>query len=273
MSPRGEEEEDNSSIIHALTCPITLELFVDPVVACDGYTYERTAITEWIKNNNETSPMTRQTIKIKGLKPNFIVKQLADQYRLLAKETIEKPLSIFSAGGTLLTDEQKLDINRLFTKPKRWSLIYKASRDGFSASDFHRLCDDQGTTLTLIQTRHRFQTKKHDTIFGGYTTIPWSSRNGFYIDSESFIFLFSNNKLTRFNLHCPDEIAVSHSPNCGPIFGIDDIHICDRAYEHHSSFSKFPCSFKDTNGQGRRTFSAWTHFLVNEIEIYGLLIV
>lgn len=33
----------------------------DPVVAMDGNTYERSAITEWFRRNN-TSPMTNQAI-------------------------------------------------------------------------------------------------------------------------------------------------------------------------------------------------------------------
>ena len=40
-----------------LLCPITLEIFRDPVVASDGHTYERKAIEEWIQKNG-TSPIT-----------------------------------------------------------------------------------------------------------------------------------------------------------------------------------------------------------------------
>jgi hypothetical protein len=76
----ASEKENDTFILNALTCPITLELFVDPVLADDGHTYERSAIVEWIKYHNGTSPMTRQRIKIKELKTNRIIKQLADQY-------------------------------------------------------------------------------------------------------------------------------------------------------------------------------------------------
>ena len=31
------------------TCPITYGIFVDPVIASDGNTYERTAITHWLQ--------------------------------------------------------------------------------------------------------------------------------------------------------------------------------------------------------------------------------
>jgi Mg-chelatase subunit ChlD len=40
-------------------CPITQVTMTDPVIAQDGHTYERSAIKEWLKNNDK-SPMTRE---------------------------------------------------------------------------------------------------------------------------------------------------------------------------------------------------------------------
>ncbi|UJR13700.1 hypothetical protein I4U23_000711 [Adineta vaga] len=266
----SSKDQLNSFVINTLTCPITLELFVDPVVADDGYTYERTAITEWIKNHHETSPMTRQTIRLKDLKTNRIVKQLADQYRSSLTSTMSKDLSIFLGNGTLLTKQQQVLFSSLFSKPKKWLLIYKATRDGFGSGDFHRLCNNRGATLTLIQTRNRLSMKKRHTIFGGYTTIPWSSRYGFYRDSQAFLFLLNQHQLTRFNIRSNDEIAVSHNLISGPIFGFDDIHVCHRSNENNFSHSKFPNCYEDSdaNGLGKKTFSKAKHFLINEIEVY-----
>lgn len=39
-------------------CPITHELMRDPVIAADGYSYEREAIQFWFDSGNDTSPMT-----------------------------------------------------------------------------------------------------------------------------------------------------------------------------------------------------------------------
>ncbi|CAF1398845.1 unnamed protein product [Rotaria sp. Silwood1] len=52
-----------------LQCPITKELFRDPVLASDGHTYERLAIEQWIRSNG-TSPLTRQPLFIEQLYPN-----------------------------------------------------------------------------------------------------------------------------------------------------------------------------------------------------------
>lgn len=54
-------------------CPITHEFMEDPVIAQDGHTYERHAITEWLRNNR-SSPMTRQRISVNRLKPDLIQK-------------------------------------------------------------------------------------------------------------------------------------------------------------------------------------------------------
>tara|TARA_B100000427_G_C15504260_1_gene593246 strand:+ start:103 stop:684 length:582 start_codon:yes stop_codon:yes gene_type:complete len=64
---------DNSS----LECPITFEIFYDPVIAEDGHTYEKWAILKWFEENN-TSPKTNQIIG-KCLIPNIALKILIDQ--------------------------------------------------------------------------------------------------------------------------------------------------------------------------------------------------
>ena len=72
QSPIMFSEED-------ITCPITHEIFIDPVILeGDGYTYERTAIERWL-GSNSTSPSTGAAIKRNGLIPNYLVRQLADR--------------------------------------------------------------------------------------------------------------------------------------------------------------------------------------------------
>ena len=64
-----------------LTCPITMELFVDPVFcAGDGHTYERTAILRHLESNT-TSPVTRQELESTNIYPNFHARMLADLLR------------------------------------------------------------------------------------------------------------------------------------------------------------------------------------------------
>uniref|UniRef100_A0A8C5PR84 WD repeat, SAM and U-box domain-containing protein 1 n=1 Tax=Leptobrachium leishanense TaxID=445787 RepID=A0A8C5PR84_9ANUR len=54
-------------------CPITCEVMKDPVIASDGYSYERTAIESWI-SAKRTSPMTNLPLENLLLTPNRTLK-------------------------------------------------------------------------------------------------------------------------------------------------------------------------------------------------------
>merc|ERR1712072_1239838 len=60
-----------------LICPITLQRFVDPVVACDGFAYERNAIQQWFDNNRRFSPMTNELLNDRTLIPCRRMKTIA----------------------------------------------------------------------------------------------------------------------------------------------------------------------------------------------------
>ena len=62
-----------------LRCPITNEIFLDPVIASDKQTYERQALINWLKRN-KTSPKTRAEMDYEGIIDNFTVKQMVEEY-------------------------------------------------------------------------------------------------------------------------------------------------------------------------------------------------
>ncbi len=56
-------------------CPITHEVFIDPVTTCDGQTYERDAITEWFaRTQPPRSPLTNLELPSTVLAPNTALK-------------------------------------------------------------------------------------------------------------------------------------------------------------------------------------------------------
>ena len=67
----------------SLICPITQEVFHDPVIAEDGRLYERAAITRWI-NEHGTSPFTRQVLNVNHLQPDDEMRKRAGQRRRLS---------------------------------------------------------------------------------------------------------------------------------------------------------------------------------------------
>ena len=50
----------------------------------------------------------------------------------------------------------------------RFVLLYRASRDGWAASNFHACCDNKGPTVTVV--------KSGESIFGGFTEQSWDSK-------------------------------------------------------------------------------------------------
>ena len=61
-----------------LTCSITCERFVDPVLAPDGHTYERAAIEQWLRGS-DMSPMTGQTMPEGELRTAYVIRSLLQQ--------------------------------------------------------------------------------------------------------------------------------------------------------------------------------------------------
>lgn len=62
-----------------LLCPITGELFIDPVVAADGHSYERVAFARWM-NERQVSPLTNLPLKSTNVVPNTALKKLVEAF-------------------------------------------------------------------------------------------------------------------------------------------------------------------------------------------------
>ncbi|CAG5130899.1 unnamed protein product, partial [Candidula unifasciata] len=60
-------------------CPITHELMQDPVMASDGYTYDRHAIVSWIARENR-SPMTNVLLTSTEVTPNRTLKMMMQKF-------------------------------------------------------------------------------------------------------------------------------------------------------------------------------------------------
>ena len=62
-----------------IVCPITDEIMQDPVMAADGHTYERRAITEWLAHHT-TSPITNLALDHTNLMPNHLARSLVQRF-------------------------------------------------------------------------------------------------------------------------------------------------------------------------------------------------
>ena len=71
-----------------------------------------------------------------------------------------------------------------------FTLLYRASRDGFEADMFHELCDEKGPTLSIIEAENGYK-------FGGFTRLTWEGNPEEYVfykinDDSAFIFSLTN---------------------------------------------------------------------------------
>jgi hypothetical protein len=81
-------------------CPITQEPMLEPVVASDGYTYEKNAITKWM-SIKETSPITSNRFDSLTLFPNYVI--MSRNKELLSQPTKRKRTARPTAAAATTT--------------------------------------------------------------------------------------------------------------------------------------------------------------------------
>ena len=162
-----------------------------------------------------------------------------------------------------------------FEREKKWKLIYRATRDGFSADDFHLRCDGIEKTLTLVKA-------STGNIFGGYAEEAWDSDNTWVDDSESFIFSLCNNEIDSFKAEISgrSKPAIGCIPSIGPRFG-NDICIASNSNVNEESYSNFGHSYhacpliirnnryKPGTKKARSLLAGSYHFMTSEIEVFA----
>jgi len=162
---------------------------------------------------------------------------------------------------------------------KKWSLLYRGTKDGFNARDFHKKCDGKYSTLTIIKA------KSSSYIFGGYSEAEWQSFGGDKYDPNAFIFSLTNkdNKPCKINVSDPNK-AIYCSSSYGPIFGgsylekeikwiSGDIRVTDNGNLNTDNVSNLGDAYKHPSyllgSKEANSFLAGTqNFQIEEIEVY-----
>lgn len=80
---RQEEDEENNRVeteeIQNFICPISLKVMTDPVISPQGFTFERSFITEWIRIN-QTCPFTKEPLSENQLISNRNLKNVIESF-------------------------------------------------------------------------------------------------------------------------------------------------------------------------------------------------
>ena len=88
------------------------------------------------------------------------------------------------------------------------NLIYRGSRDGFTAKAFHSNCDNKSPTISIIKS-------VKNKIFGGYTEKTWEG-NGYKNDDKAFLFSFTNKE--KYPIKTPED-AIFANPSLSVAYG------------------------------------------------------
>jgi hypothetical protein len=151
-------------------------------------------------------------------------------------------------------------------------LQYRASRDGFSAQNFHTKCDGIANTLTVIKS-------EHCNIFGGFTEKAWNSHYKNYLDPKAFIFSLVNKENKPFKIMCTNGVdAIYCDSYYGPTFGGcfgSDIQIASDSNLNQESFSYFSNSFNHadyqlTSDKAKSILAGSHRFQTLEIEVFSV---
>ena len=155
-------------------------------------------------------------------------------------------------------DEIEFVLNKISEKypDSTYRLLYKGSRDGDGASDFHSKCDEAEKTLVIVE-------DNYGNRFGGFTTQDWGGQYLQKKDDEAFIFSIDKNKVYDV---IPNQNAIGCYPNFGPVFFGCQIRIYDNFLTRGGTTYKKGlnyCTTEDfelTNGN--------QNFGVRDIEVY-----
>ena len=182
-------------------------------------------------------------------------------------------------------------------KGQAWTLIYRGSRDGWQASNFHAACDGKGPTLVLVLGAAGDDGREF--VAGGYAASPWTSDVRYVADPESArsvrrgSFLFSlvdaaGHGPVQLRLKDPaDGKAQNHRKHAGLIFGNgNDFGVGNYGSTMHApdvsfAFTSSSLSSYDATAaaaQGCTTFRSADHpqadsgydFTTKELEVFAL---
>ena len=175
----------------------------------------------------------------------------------------------------ILTGNQPLELIKLceFSLKDKWRLLYRGSRDGFDADDFHSKCDGHTNTLTI------YQASATSFIFGGFASVDWeSSYYGYYkTDPNAFLFSLTNddNKPSKMKINSSQTHQALHCySDFGPSFGAGgDIVILDNANTTMDSYSNLGLTYKHSQyafetHEAQSFLAGSYYFQLSEIEVY-----
>ena len=139
---------------------------------------------------------------------------------------------------TFIENEIIKQLNKLI---KSYNLVYKASKDGDKASDFHNKCDNVNNNLSIVKT-------KKGKIFGGFTKQNWKQigvQDYHKYDENAFVFSVNNKKIYNIKdksraIYCRNDLALFFSSS-------SDIYIYNNCFNSQRGTFQSAYDYKGEN--------------------------
>ncbi|KAK8807828.1 hypothetical protein WA158_007357 [Blastocystis sp. Blastoise] len=196
------------------------------------------------------------------------------------KEKVKEAMMIpqYFVGTKIIMDHSlETPLVNWLGKEKKWKLLFRASEHNYSASEFHKYCNNKGETVTIIK---HIGKNNHINIFGGYTDQSWESRtsncNKSY--SNEFLFTLSNEHgilPTKYD-NTNSSYGICCGSSYGPTFGGgNDIHISDQCHSNTSSYCNAR-SYSEVNTPQKSSLfvntnnsNSQNNYKVEDYEVWG----
>ncbi|KAJ1404791.1 Zinc finger, RING/FYVE/PHD-type [Sesbania bispinosa] len=135
-------------------CPITGQIFCDPVTLETGQTYERKAIQEWFRTGNTTCPITRQPLSASTLpKTNYVLKRLITSWKEQNPELAQEFSNANTPRGSSCSPSAK-DIPMLSTMQRSTDIPSHKNKEDYvrqRSNRFMRVAVTTSPTSVLSQ--------------------------------------------------------------------------------------------------------------------------
>jgi hypothetical protein len=136
-------------------CPITCEKMVDPVVASDGRSYERSTITLVLSQPDPLSPLTREPLRPDVIIPNWNLKKRIEDWETELLQTVERAVARQSALASANQDSlRKKKVLRESIAQRRASLVLTQQQQQQSrrSSVWRRMSSASGKARASVAT-------------------------------------------------------------------------------------------------------------------------
>ena len=166
----------------------------------------------------ETPPTPNSNLanEVESLKNkiNELTKRMISLENKLEKLESKKMSNYGLTDKIIKTEEEIAELFSFISngRERQFRLLYSPTFEANKKEDFHKNCDNKGSTIILVETTNGRR-------FGAFASLSWKSNDQWVNDPFACIFSFDNHK--KYKLLTP-EYAYYGGPGYGPHFGLGD---------------------------------------------------